>query len=207
MSKLNLINLNKDKDDDKKMDYHEVFVETTKPSSNYIKATVDDMDMIYELYLSYSNKFNFVANYSREYLREKLFNPNVDTYVIKNNENVVDFVSYYTLLCEHSNTQIISSYLYLYTSLNTSPSNILKNTLRLVSFYQNSDVFIINDMLQNTEALLTESTCLIDEKKIAQEAFEYKFMQDTSYKKYLNLFNWTTYYMKSNQLCIGFLSL
>lgn len=165
-----------------------------KPLDNFVKMESRHVNDAYELFNRYMNKYNYHPIYSlEEFTHIFMDNEFVSSYVLEDkNENLIDFISYYTLktrVLKNSDTDengfLNIAYLYYYTCVNTTIYKLL-NELVYVVCSNNIDVLTAFDVMEN-ENVLTE----------------HGFEEGSGILHYY-LYNWKTKPLKNNQLAIIF---
>lgn len=183
---------------------HKRFMEKVEPMDYYHRATIEDVPSMLKLYYEYMEKFNVYINYTQEEFAHYLFNPCVNTYVMKKNGVVVDFVSYYNLQqsIKDSDELINGAYLFLYTCTTEDVNIMASNIIRLASRDSSPDVFTATDVMDNSEFLLSNKIYPDEEsgEEDYEKSYDHKFLKGTG-KLHLNMFNISTSRMYSSQVC------
>ena len=170
------------------------------------------IDEVYQLYSSYINKYNIYVNYSKDQLTHYLLkNPTiVRSYVYLNeNNNVVDFFSYYNLnsivtakstSVENPNDKIFAGYLFLYTCNEIATSDFMGNLLK-VATSNKLDVFNVTDTMIISEVLFAsdvKNDCDSDNND-GNDSYQFGFLKGTG-KVHFNFFNWKCPKITTKQL-------
>lgn len=144
---------------------NEIIVENK--AKNFVKMRSHHIEMAYNLFNMYIDKYNYHPIYTLEEFTHLFYNNKfVKSYVFteKDNEDdadedeyVVDFVSYYVteievLKGDCINKVIKKANLFYYTSLDKTPYSILKNIL-IVAKEDNVDVFSALNIMEHGEIL------------------------------------------------------
>jgi glycylpeptide N-tetradecanoyltransferase len=199
-------NLGEEVDREKMVKYYKI---TDKMDTKFKKMTEADIDVVYDLYMQYMEKYNFYQIFTKEEFKHIFLNNKfVKTYVIyekveyetdsedsvddsisKTEEEIVDFVSYYKLptkvLTESDTSQnqiINAAYLFYYTSLTVTPYTLIKNAI-IAANNEGLDVFNMSDIMEN-ELVATEL----------------KFLTGTGQLHYY-FYNWKCPDLKNIQVC------
>lgn len=172
---------------------HDKFIIKKEISQNYFQLTDADIPFIHDIYIKYMTKFNIYCDYNLTKFTEIINNSMVKTYVIKNNNKIIDFISYYKLSLSKyniANQQINSGYLFLHSCLEINIDEMLENLLYIAQI-NNIDIMNVSDIMEISNALLSkeleknESSDTDDYEKV----YEHKFLKSTE-KMYFNFFNW-----------------
>lgn len=113
---------------------------------------VQYLDKVFELYEDTRQKYNFSIVYSKDEFKEMLFNENVKTYLVWNDDEIVDFVSYYVFYHESiinkQRRDISVANLFMYTTNHTTPYKLIKNLLTILA-ENNIDMITMLDNMEN----------------------------------------------------------
>jgi len=176
----------------------------TSVSHNYVEMTKEHIEMVYVLYNKYIVKYNVYIQYTQTELETLLLNECVNSYVVLDNNNVVDFISYYKLTYNviGSDEKINTGVLFLYTCINKACDEMVENILKFAKINE-LDLFTVNDTMMIRDVLFTKDYTIEEESDIESydRVFEHKFIRSTK-TLHLNYFNWKCPTMKSNQVSI-----
>jgi hypothetical protein len=181
-----------------------------KDNNKIIKMTDEHILSVHKLYNQYKSIHSITINYSVEELQKMLLNSFVTSYVFLNDNNeVIDFVSWYTLdnivnpKHKQQSEVIKSGHLYLY-SCNKSIVDLYNNIFMLMSL-DNVDLLSITDMSYNGETLSTHIVDAGEDSDIDSYTKSYLFMFIKSkYRTYLNFYNWKCTTIDPKQLFLLF---
>lgn len=176
-------------------------------SKNYIPMKKNHINKVYELFNIYKSKYNLCVYYNINELENILLNNNiVKSYVIldETNENIIDFVSYYSVQYNCDNETINAGYIYLYSLLNEYGESMINNLVKIMN-NNNIDIIYSYDDKNNMNILLTEKKESNEESdsETYDKVYENKFIKKE--KKYVYLFNWETPLLTSNKTYFDFL--
>jgi len=111
----------------------------------------DDLERLYELYNNYTSRYNMYDILTVDEFKKKFMNDFVKTYVVMEDDLVVDFVSLF-FMKEHENNNhdnyINRAVLLFYTSISETPYKLLDTAL-IIAKNNKSDIFIAYDNLEN----------------------------------------------------------
>lgn len=165
---------------------------------NYISMKESHLNDVYDVYSKYIIRFNLCCKYTKEEFFYLLFNNLVKSYVIMENDKIVDFVSYYTFQYEKD---INVAQLFLYTSNTECYDELICNLLNIIS--DDVDMLLINDIGTIGETILTsvyKNTNEDSDQETYTKIYEYGFLKQN--KKYVNFFNWKSPYLPSNLISL-----
>jgi len=154
-----LVKLEKDANLQNIEKFHHIPNETT--NKNMKKMELIHLDRCYDLFNTYMDKYNYHPIFTKEEFQYIFINNKfVSSYVVCNeDDNVLDFVSYYiTQLKNDKNHCIRTGNLYYYTSINETPYRLVKDLL-VIAKKNNIDKFTMSDTMENeyiTKELLFE---------------------------------------------------
>lgn len=153
---------------------------------NVKKLTPGLCEVVHELFVTYQDKYNFYQKFTlEEFVRTFLDNNIVSTYVIFNEENEpIDFFSYYKLNYKNNCDTIKGAYMYYYSSNITTPLMIFKYAINY-AYQEKLDIFTSTDVMENTDVLFDNFT---------------KLSKGETHVNY-NLFNWECPSFCSQQAC------
>lgn len=128
--------------------------------NSFSKLHRGDIGTLHELYKVYSEKYNFhpvhtIDEFTRLYLYG-IENDILKVYVIKEDEKIVDFISFYLLKYQMNNSTVMinSGNLFYYTSNVTNIYTIIRNTLTIAASC-GVDIFNASNVMEN-EQILTD---------------------------------------------------
>jgi glycylpeptide N-tetradecanoyltransferase len=112
------------------------------------------IDKCFELYNKYFNKFKCYEVFTKDLFIKTFINEHINTFVLIENENVLDFISYYTIDVNVLQKNIIckDAYIYYYTNTNNSYHKMLLMLLHTISSSIIS--FICLDIMDNDKDTL-----------------------------------------------------
>lgn len=192
--------------DDLLQKYQKKFNELSEMPSNYSEMTADNLSDVFKLYKSFTSRLNIHLKFATEHeLGYFLLNKFVKSYVIRDkSNNIVDFVSYYTLQSTSLNNsdeeKINEGNLFLYTCNTYSGDSMITNILKIAK-YNNVDVFNVFDTSVMSTVLLTKDTAIDYESDFEDNTkiYEHKFLKGSA-KLYFNFFNWKCSEIKPTQI-------
>lgn len=126
--------------------------------NTFSKLTENDIPLAYSRLQKYMRKYNYHKNYTLEEFTHIFYNnPHMTTLVKKTDDGTIeDMLSYYKLkskvLTNSNHSYINAGYLYLYTSIITTPYEIMYNALRSAHI-ENLDVFNVWDIMENNHMI------------------------------------------------------
>lgn len=162
-------------------------------SNRVEKLTLNNSEEAFKLYVDYSDRFNFHDVYTLDEFRYWFINNQVSSYVIFENNKIVDMFSYYKLnshvLASSTDPQNIpeyvkGAYMFMYTSLINTPRKIL-DLATMSAHQENLDVLTITNIMENEEELLEPNGDYLP----------------GSGELHYNFYNWTCQTMQPGQLC------
>lgn len=113
-------------------------------------------DEVYKLFTTYHDRYNFYEKYTLDEFIRVFTNKIMHTYVLIENNNIIDFFSYYQLPYKVSDKDgdilINAVYLYTYTIHNTTQLTIFKSAL-LCAQEDKFDIFTAPDTMENMDVL------------------------------------------------------
>ena len=157
----------------------------------------------YKLYRLFISRFNVYCEYSEEEFENMLIdNKFVKSYVVVENDKVVDFMSYYVLpySIENVDEQINCAYLFLHSCNKITGGDMVEKMFQILKINE-------MDLLHVTDTMLMSDVLLTKELKNAQNSdaddydnvFEHKFLKGNG-KLHFNLFNWKCPEIKPRQI-------
>ncbi len=145
-----------------------------KGKKELIKITPDNnflyIDKCFELYNKYIIKFTVHELFTKETFINSFVNNHVITYVLVENNNVLDFISYYYInisVLERPNEYMKDGYLYYYSNI----SNNLYKMLQLL-LYKLKDDKIDSFLALN---IMDTDNSILDELKFIKEKNDFKY--------------------------------
>lgn len=106
----------------------------------------------YELFIDYTTRYNYCYYPTYEQFVKTFYNnKHVVSAVVLEDDNVVDFISYYTL----QYNDIVKGFLYYYTSSTETPYRLVKDIM-IMAKNKGVDVFYATDCMENTPMMLTD---------------------------------------------------
>ena len=137
-------------------DLERVYSLPKKTTSIFKELTESMLDICHEKLNSYLTKYNYYDIFSLEEFKQKFYNNNfVKTYVLIENDEIKDMISYlnldYNITKEDRN--IKTAYLYYYTSTNETPYILIKNLLILLK-NENYDLLVGQTIMENKDILM-----------------------------------------------------
>ena len=181
---------------------HEKLLVTKPLSDEFVKLNETHLKSVYDLYNKFMVKYNICCKYTEDELKEQLLNKFVTSYVIIKNDIVVDFVSYYKLSYNitDSSEQISAGHLYLYSANNVDNYKIMDEVLKIAT-QENLDVFIVNDTNNMAEIIATKTVKVGEMSDSESYGYSYQFKFLKSCKKlHFNFYNWKCPEVKPNQI-------
>lgn len=171
--------------------------------SNCVPMTPDHIQHITKLHKKFMSRFNIYCNYSEDDMKHLLLNNNyVKSYVITENEQIVDFLSYYLLpyFMDNENDKINAAYLFLYSCNNISNDTMIENILKICN-NNGIDILNVTDTGTMSDALLTKDIGNDDDSDIEsyEHVYEHKFLKGSG-KLHFNFFNWKCPTVKPKQI-------
>lgn len=162
---------------------HKKFLLNTS-NIEYVPMKNEYLDDVYKLYLMYMQKFNIHKKYTKDVFSKKISNNVVKTYVIIQNDKIIDFASYIPIKYETNDNQIINvGSVYMYSLLN-EVGDVMINNIMKIMLNDNMDAIIMNDTMNGDDILIIGD----EDKELFDKIYEHRFIKRD--KKYLNLFNW-----------------
>jgi len=180
---------------------HKNLIVNGTPADNYIPMKESQLNDVYSIYIKFISRFNLYYEYTKEEFFYLLTNKHVKSYVITEDDKIVDFVSYYTVQYEGAVGDINAGHLFLYTSNIECGDLIMQNLLKIIA--NDVDVLIVNDMGTIGNILLTTKYKNVNEdsdQETYTKIYEHKFLKKK--KIYINFFNWKTPYLSSNLISL-----
>ncbi len=170
-----------------------------------IPMTLDHMEQVHKIYISYINKYNIYTNYTVQELTHNLLgNTNIVksfVYIDKDN-NVTDFFSYYKLSSAILNeTAFINvGYLFLY-SCNMNSSKLIMDAMRAMKL-DDVDVLNTTDTMIIPELIYTDNLATGEDSEDESfiKSYQYGFLKGSG-KIHLNFFNWKCPAITSDKVC------
>ncbi|AYV78241.1 MAG: N-myristoyltransferase [Edafosvirus sp.] len=161
-----------------------------KMESKFVKMEREHMVDAHKILTEYMEKYNFHHIYTYEEFEHCFQNSDImKSYVVIEDNKVVDFASYYklqSLVIDENLKQkhkfINAAYLYMYTSQQTTSFSIIKNLL-IAAKLEGLDVFNATNIMENENIL-----------------HELKFQEGTGVLHHY-LYNWKCADMKPSQIC------
>jgi hypothetical protein len=180
---------------------------TSENPSNYKLMTDEHIDKVYQLYNEYMCQFNVSIFYTKQELKELLIDNNfIKSYVIVNDSNdVIDFVSYYTIEYQTESKDVINvGQVFLYSLLKEYGESMMNNLIKIMN-NDNIDIVFVNDDKNMINVLLTEKYCENEDSDsdTYERVFEHKFLKED--KKNVYLFNWECCQVSSNKVNLDFI--
>lgn len=162
-------------------------------SKDYIQMQEEHILESLKLYILFMSRFNIYCNYTEQEFKNILLdNKFVKSYVIMNDNKVIDFVSYYELsyFMDDSIDKINAGYLFLHSCNNISIDEIIENLLKLMK-YNNIDILNITDNMLMSEVILTKvfKNDENSDNEDCEKVYEHKFLKRNK-KLHFNFFNW-----------------
>ena len=172
-------------------------------SSSYKRMEDSHIFSVTKLYKSFVSRFNIFCNYTEDDMKKLLLNNEyVKSYVVIENEKVIDFVSYYLLPYFMDNTEdkINAAYMFLYSCNNVAGGEMLDNVLKIL-FAEGIDVFNVTDTSSSSDILMTKDLNNDEDSDVEsyEHVYEHKFLKGSG-KLHFNFFNWKCPIVKSKQI-------
>lgn len=163
--------------------YYKLDMSYTLQMRNYDSNQSDQFDRIYDLYINSLSKYALTIKFEKEYLRNLLANDDVVTYCVYENNEIVDFISYFKTYHETALTgkkqDIQIGTVFLYSTEITNAYRLIRNLL--IKMFENNV-----DMLAMTDNMASDSI------------FELcKFVDSQSFD-FIYLYNWNVSPIPSN---------
>lgn len=139
----------------------------------------DDYNKCYELYNKYVSKFAVHEIFTKEEFINSFNNNHVTTYVLVDNNNILDFISYYYInisLIENPDENIKDGYLYYYTNTSNNLHKMFQLLLHKLKD-DNIDSFLVLNIM-DTEISILESFKFIKDST----EFNYFLFKNTDLK-------------------------
>lgn len=135
-------------------------LQNTKTNIKLIKVENinNDIDKCYELYNSYFKKFDLYQVLTKDEFITKFINDNIIIYkLVDINNNILDFISYYTLdvFVLKKNMKINDAYLFYYTNTNNYLKLMVEKLLDILK-NNNIDTLIATNIMDTTNVILNE---------------------------------------------------
>lgn len=140
------------KSEEEKKAIIEYFKITRKMDDKYERADKKDIKKIYEIYSTYIKRYNFIVEFTKQELEHLLFNEIVDSFVIKKDNEIVDFCSIYTTWSGKYASRMKNANLFLYTSNDETSYSIIDN---LICYCNGNGIDILkcNNLMENKDIL------------------------------------------------------
>jgi len=154
-------------------------------NKDFVKMEEPHIADAYNIFNLYLDRYNFYPIYTLEQFKHVFYDNNfVTTYVLKENDIVVDFISYYKLpsIAQKKNITINGAYLFYYTSDTETAYRLLRDML-VVAKKEKMDVFNALNIMENENILR-----------------EIEFVEGTGILNYY-FFNWKCRDLTNNQIC------
>ena len=170
-----------------------IAVEPVIPSS-YKPMELKHIPDVYRVYNKYINKYNIYSNYTTKELEHFLLNSDtVSSYVIVDNDNeIVDFVSYYKLnyFMDDTVEKITTAYLFLYSCNEINSTDFIDNLLKVVS-HNKLDMLNVTDTMIISDCLFTHETTngYDSDEDTYSKQYQHGFLKGSG-KLHFNFFNW-----------------
>ncbi|MBA42930.1 MAG: hypothetical protein CMF62_02835 [Magnetococcales bacterium] len=139
---------------------------------NFVLMEKKHIEDAYECFKEYMQKYNFCPNYDIKTFEYLFLNDQVVSYVMLENDKVIDFISYYKLNCKSKNKIISVGYLYYYSSLKTTIYKLFENLLR-VAKKNEIDVITLNTFMEN-QSIIDLSQCVEGTGSLHYYAYNYR---------------------------------
>jgi glycylpeptide N-tetradecanoyltransferase len=157
----------------------------------------------YKLYKLFMSRFNIYCEYTEKEFGNTLVNNKfVKSYVVIDNEKVVDFMSYYILpyAVENVDEKINSAYLFLHSCNKMNGNDMVEKLFQILKMNE-MDLLNVTDTMLMTDVLLTKElkNTQNSDAEDADKVFEHKFLKGSG-KLYFNFFNWKCPEIKPKQL-------
>lgn len=153
-------------------------------NTNFVKANSDDAETLYNLFNKFIGKYNIYPEYDLETFKHIFFNQNIMVvYVLKDdNDNIIDFISYYKLPYKVGEQSIRCGYIFYYTCLEETSYRLISDMLIVA---RNNKMHLMNIM-----------NIMESENILANLGFE-----NASTNTYHYLYNWKTPTLINEQVC------
>jgi hypothetical protein len=143
------------------------------------------LHQLHNLYNENLARYSFAVVYDINEFKKLLYNENIKTYVVWDDNEIVDFVSYYVIYHESilnkKRKDIAVGNLFMYTTCNTTVYKMVKNILTIMAKNEVDMITILNNM---------ENDILIE---------TLNFIDSQTYN-YVYTFNWHSLQLKPNQI-------
>lgn len=154
------------------------------------------------LYKKYTNRFSVCCNYTDQELEELLINKFVKSYVVVEDNKVIDFFSYYILpyFMDGQAEKINTAYLFLYSCENYPGGSMIDNLLKILT-NDGFDLLNVNDTGSMSDILLTKNLNIDEDSDFEsyEHVYEQRFLKGSG-KLYLNFFNWKCPQVRSRRV-------
>ncbi len=159
-----------------------------KGSKQLIKITKENssqyIEKCYELYNKYITKFTVHEIFTKDNFIKSFVNNHVITYVLVENNNILDFISYYSInlsIIENPDENMKDGYLYYYS--NTSNSLYKMFQLLLYKLKENNiDTFLALNIMETDENILNDMKFMKDSGSFNYFLFKNKTLNIQPYK-------------------------
>lgn len=176
-------------------------VEKVIPNGYHV-MTENDINEVYQLYVSYMTRFNIYCNYTVDEMKYLLLNEHIKAYVIKHDDKIIDFVSYYVLPSfSVKQTEMIDvAYMFMYSCIEISGDDLIENMLKILA-YNSVDVFTVIDSGRMSDFLFIRELNNDEDSdaEMYDHLYEHKFLKGSG-KVHFNLVNWVCPEIKPKQL-------
>jgi len=174
--------------------HHEKFLIKGEVPKQYKKIKLDYIPGVLKAFNSFMVKFNIHCEYTEKELANLLINKFVECYVeLDNDDNVIDFVSYYKLpyIINGEDEKLYAGYLFLYSCNVTAGDEMMSNLLKLLSHNDMLDLFTVLDTMVMHDTLLIKHLPLECDSDVDsyQKPYQHKFTRGSG-KIHFNFFNW-----------------
>ena len=157
-----------------------------KPIPNFVPMLEEHMEKAYALFNKYSNRYTVYPVYTFDQFKQLFKNKSVTSYVLLENDEVIDFISYYEqgVRAVKTNKIISTAHLFYYTSNIETVYQLIKNMI-IVAKNKGMNLFCMYDIMENSDIIS-----------------DLKFEKSNNIT-YYNFYNWNCPELNKNQ--IGFI--
>ncbi len=126
-----------------------------KCADNFIEMTEDHVEEAFRLYEKYNGRFSVCNIYSFDQFKRIFLSKFMTTYVLIEDDKVIDFISYYSLplIVLKDKSVIKQAHLFYYTANLETPYRLVKNIL-IVARNKGNNLFSALDIMENQDFFL-----------------------------------------------------
>jgi hypothetical protein len=184
---------------------HDRYKIILRPDENYVKAekTEENIKKVYELYCNHSKAYSLHHKMTLKEIENYLFNQNyVTTILVKNENEIVDFISYnyYDIHNEETDNTIKVANILMYSSNKTRSDILFVNALKHISL-DKYHIVNVNNMMSTNEFIYSNirNSDIDSDNEDIDTVHEYHLTR-TSKTRFINFYGWQTEQLKQNQI-------